>query len=275
MTPACPKMANVYRTGQSTSRFAKLPTLDVYADLLPEDLTSVSIALDRAARDSFVGQKLPTASGALRFGGRIRSILRADPESATTRDPRDSAGKTKPPRCRSYAGVPQDTARGAVGTELSPHRPSMKHATPSRPSRSRPSAAGGGVARRRRAYAGALPLFRDFPAPRAHPEANPAATLERLRAIKGAGRPPTSPRQLHHRGRVRRCRFRAARSCPTREFGVGLDSGRAQLTGKVRVVVEVHHLGEAAVRHAVHRVFSDLERGAGRGDAVPFLDGGA
>lgn len=30
-------------------------TLDVYADLFPEDLTSVSIALDRAARDSFVG----------------------------------------------------------------------------------------------------------------------------------------------------------------------------------------------------------------------------
>ncbi|MGX5769802.1 tyrosine-type recombinase/integrase [Microbacterium trichothecenolyticum] len=31
-------------------------TLDVYADLFPEDLTSVSIALDRAARDSFVGK---------------------------------------------------------------------------------------------------------------------------------------------------------------------------------------------------------------------------
>lgn len=30
-------------------------TLDVYADLFPDDLTSVSIALDRAARDSFVG----------------------------------------------------------------------------------------------------------------------------------------------------------------------------------------------------------------------------
>lgn len=30
-------------------------TLDVYADLFPEDLTSVSIALDRAARDSVVG----------------------------------------------------------------------------------------------------------------------------------------------------------------------------------------------------------------------------
>lgn len=31
-------------------------TLDVYADLFPEDLTSVSIALDRAARDSVVGK---------------------------------------------------------------------------------------------------------------------------------------------------------------------------------------------------------------------------
>lgn len=31
-------------------------TLDVYADLFPEDLTSVSSALDRAARDSFVGK---------------------------------------------------------------------------------------------------------------------------------------------------------------------------------------------------------------------------
>lgn len=31
-------------------------TLDVYADLFPEDLTSVSIALDRAARDSDVGK---------------------------------------------------------------------------------------------------------------------------------------------------------------------------------------------------------------------------
>jgi hypothetical protein len=31
-------------------------TLDVYADRFPEDPTSVSIALDRAAGDSFVGK---------------------------------------------------------------------------------------------------------------------------------------------------------------------------------------------------------------------------
>ncbi|WP_349426001.1 tyrosine-type recombinase/integrase [Microbacterium sp. LWS13-1.2] len=37
-------------------------TLDVYADLFPEDLTSVSIALDRAARDSFVGKPWARAS---------------------------------------------------------------------------------------------------------------------------------------------------------------------------------------------------------------------
>lgn len=38
-------------------------TLDVYADLFPEDLTSVSIALDRAARDSFVGKPWAKAPG--------------------------------------------------------------------------------------------------------------------------------------------------------------------------------------------------------------------
>lgn len=37
-------------------------TLDVYADLFPEDLTSVSIALDRAARDSVVGNPWANAS---------------------------------------------------------------------------------------------------------------------------------------------------------------------------------------------------------------------
>ncbi|WP_019181147.1 tyrosine-type recombinase/integrase [Microbacterium yannicii] len=38
-------------------------TLDVYADLFPEDLTSVSIALDRAARDSVVGNPWAKPSG--------------------------------------------------------------------------------------------------------------------------------------------------------------------------------------------------------------------
>jgi hypothetical protein len=41
-------------------------TVAVYADPFPEDPTSVSVALDRAARDSFVGK--PWAVGPWRAG---------------------------------------------------------------------------------------------------------------------------------------------------------------------------------------------------------------
>ena len=48
--------ANVKILQRMLGHVSAAMTLDVYADLFPEDLTSVSVALDRAARDSFVGK---------------------------------------------------------------------------------------------------------------------------------------------------------------------------------------------------------------------------
>ncbi|GAA1469038.1 tyrosine-type recombinase/integrase [Microbacterium thalassium] len=56
--------ANVKLLQRMLGHASAAMTLDVYADLFPEDLTSVSAALDRAARDSFVGKSWADAADA-------------------------------------------------------------------------------------------------------------------------------------------------------------------------------------------------------------------